>query len=224
MATCSWILSENEFRELAESFCKKQKQLGNDWEINICNLKDELSEMFIVCEKTIELSTVHVKGCTSLSTSTAAKSDSPVMAGEPSVSSLGDSMVLREESDEDPYCVPSSSVRNVATCVYHVLYSHTYQVPVLYFSCCHSNGQPLSIEEVWSNVPSVHQGRVSHNSWSMISQEEHPILGRPFYYIHPCHTTDAMKCLWTRTSPVDYLTSWLSMFGPLVGLDLPLPL
>lgn len=53
-----------------------------------------------------------------------------------------------------------------------------------------------------------------------ISQQEHPILGLPFYYIHPCDTASLMSQV--DLSNINYyIMSWLSFFGPLIGLYLP---
>ena len=83
--------------------------------------------------------------------------------------------------------------------------------------------------------------------WGLVTQQEHPLLFRPFYHIHPCHTATVMEravqthrpqggdedgagrdkeVVWEdgfdRTPPPHYLLSWLSMFGPVVGLSVPL--
>ena len=214
MAACAGSLSENEFKEFAEIFSVNQKKIGNDWEIKICNLKNNISDMYVVSRKVFIVS----NGSWTEGTSNTAVG--PTETSEYCNVTMGGNLV----EFEDPATLQDEFPSNTISYVYHIVYSHTYQVPVLYFSCCHSNGQLLSIEEVWSHIPPVHQQRVSHNSWSLITQGDHPILGQPFFYVHPCHTSDVMRCVWSKGSQIDYLTSWLSMFGPLVGVDLPLPL
>lgn len=44
-----------------------------------------------------------------------------------------------------------------------IVYSTTYQVPVLYFTCYTSSGEPLLLEQVWKDLPS---------SFGAISQKE----------------------------------------------------
>ncbi|EDO39026.1 predicted protein, partial [Nematostella vectensis] len=114
---------------------------------------------------------------------------------------------------------------------YHGLYSPSYSVPVLYFTANKQDGTPLSLEEVWSNIPHVYHQRLQYEKWTFLTQQEHPILGAPCFQLHPCHTADLMK----NTSPTgsftaqgskqigtNYLVSWLSQVGPVVGLNLPL--
>jgi ubiquitin-like-conjugating enzyme ATG10 len=52
-----------------------------------------------------------------------------------------------------------------------------------------------------------------------ISQHEHPLLGHPFYYIHPCDTTALMTQLHI-TDANSYIASWISFFGPPVGMGI----
>ncbi|KYQ93011.1 autophagy protein 10 [Tieghemostelium lacteum] len=73
----------------------------------------------------------------------------------------------------------------------------------------------LEISDHLSNLPAI-------------SQVEHPVLGVPFYQLHPCETSNLMKDVFhsTSTSPQsienDYLLSWLTIVGPLVGIQTPL--
>jgi hypothetical protein len=49
--------------------------------------------------------------------------------------------------------------------------------------------------------------------------QEHPILLIPFYHIHPCQTSKLMLLIEKRKN---YLLSWLSIFGPILGLNISL--
>ncbi|CAH6787507.1 Atg10 [Phodopus roborovskii] len=55
---------------------------------------------------------------------------------------------------------------------------------------------------------------------------EHPILGQPFFVLHPCKTNEFMTAVLKNPQEtnrnVNYITSWLSIVGPVVGLNLPL--
>lgn len=78
--------------------------------------------------------------------------------------------------------------------------------------------------------------------WTVLSQDEHPHLGLPFYHLHPCQTAARMACLrslhLSPTPPLSelqpstrlsaesqpgllYLLQWFSLIAPV--LDLPLP-
>ena len=135
---------------------------------------------------------------------------------------------------------------------YHVIYSPTYQVPVLYFTASYSSGKQLPLEKVWQLLSPVHT-KGGGMKWGLVTQQEHPLFSRPFYHIHPCHTATVMEravqphrprgggeggrggdssteskegVVWgvssDRNPPNHYLLSWLSMFGPVVGLSVPL--
>lgn len=110
---------------------------------------------------------------------------------------------------------------------YQVIYSESYSVPVLYFFASKSNGKSLLLEEVWQQVPPSYKNALD-DKWSFITQTEHPLLGCPVYFIHPCHTSTMMSNLTTaahiHTSRKmnKYLLSWLSATGPVVGLKMPM--
>ncbi|KPP57386.1 ubiquitin-like-conjugating enzyme ATG10-like, partial [Scleropages formosus] len=75
---------------------------------------------------------------------------------------------------------------------YHVLYSSSYQTPVLYFRASALDGRPLSLEEMWDNVHPSYRRRLLHSPWDTITQQ------------------------------LNYIVSWLSVVGPMVGLEIPL--
>ncbi|KFM76796.1 Ubiquitin-like-conjugating enzyme ATG10, partial [Stegodyphus mimosarum] len=99
---------------------------------------------------------------------------------------------------------------------YYILYSHSYSVPVLYFNAYYENGKPLSLCEIWEQVPECYQDVMHEKKWQMVTEQEHPVSGIPCFIIHPCYTANLMDSLQTS----NYIISWLSVFGPLVGLKL----
>lgn len=109
---------------------------------------------------------------------------------------------------------------------YHVLYSCSYQVPVLYFRASLLDGRPLTLEHIWEGVHECYKTRLQQGPWETITQQEHPILGQPFFVLHPCKTNEFMTPVLKNSrkinSNVNYITSWLSTVGPVVGLNLPL--
>ncbi|XP_063962395.1 ubiquitin-like-conjugating enzyme ATG10 isoform X1 [Lytechinus pictus] len=104
---------------------------------------------------------------------------------------------------------------------YHIIHSASYNVPVLYFTACKSDGKLLTLDEVWGQVPGSYQERLRHQRWTFITQQEHPLLGRPFFQLHPCRTADLMKSVVPHHKG-NYVVTWLSSVGPVVGLELPL--
>ncbi|KAK7099890.1 hypothetical protein V1264_022933 [Littorina saxatilis] len=124
--------------------------------------------------------------------------------------------------DADPSCIqPSPDQSSFVRCQFHVLYSHSYSVPVLFFNICRPDGKRLGLEEVWSRVPEEYQARIQDHKWATITQQEHPYLGTPFFTLHPCHTASLMSQVPDATDTRYYLIKWLSSVGPVVGLHLP---
>jgi ubiquitin-like-conjugating enzyme ATG10 len=101
---------------------------------------------------------------------------------------------------------------------YHVLYSHSYSVPILYFNAWTNDGRLLSLEDMWRRVHANFQASLQENRWSVLTQQEHPVLRRPFYQLHPCRTTQFLGCF--RGKSPNIVITWLSTVGPVVGLTL----
>ncbi|NXG02176.1 ATG10 enzyme, partial [Sakesphorus luctuosus] len=130
------------------------------------------------------------------------------------------------ESLDDPQVAGVGAAQEVIRYEYHVLYSSSYQVPVLYFRACLLDGSPLTLEEIWRNVHTCYQDRLQEGPWETITQQEHPILGQPFFVLHPCRTNEFISAVLAGPQKHDrhtnYITLWLSTVGPVVGLNLPL--
>ncbi|XP_069080774.1 ubiquitin-like-conjugating enzyme ATG10 isoform X1 [Pleurodeles waltl] len=109
---------------------------------------------------------------------------------------------------------------------YHVLHSISYQAPVLYFRACFLDGRPLTLDEIWMGVHECYRPRLLQGPWDTITQQEHPLLGQPFFTLHPCRTNEFMTPILSTSRKekrhVNYITSWLSIVGPVVGINLPL--
>lgn len=127
----------------------------------------------------------------------------------------------------DPSVLEEVSAENCVTYEYHVVYSLSHSVPVLYFNAWHPSGKLLTLEEILDRVHSQFHEQICEKKWESLTQQEHPMFGRPFYQLHPCRTAELMTKLvpgHNHNSGVlkKYITSWLSMFGPVIGLELPL--
>jgi ubiquitin-like-conjugating enzyme ATG10 len=127
---------------------------------------------------------------------------------------------LEEPVDEvlEDVNVITESGGGMLTWEYHVLYSHSYSVPVLYFNSWTNDGRLLSLEDLWNLVHSSFQDSLQENRWSVLTQQEHPVLRRPFYMLHPCHTAQFLDCFHGRSANI--VITWLSTVGPFVGLTL----
>jgi len=119
---------------------------------------------------------------------------------------------------------------NVHVYDFHVVYSYSYKVPVLYFQGHRSDGQLLTLDEIKQHLPSNSLKVLSESKWTFITREEHPHLSRPWFTLHPCATSDWMKLLLEESKvaieeqSLRYLSAWLSVVGQAVGLKIPLEL
>ncbi|CAA2995495.1 Hypothetical predicted protein [Olea europaea subsp. europaea] len=112
---------------------------------------------------------------------------------------------------------------------FHIVYSASYRVPVLYFRAYQSDGQTLVLDEIEKDIPPNSGKMLRESKWTFITQEEHPQLNRPWYTLHPCGTSDWMKLLLTNEASVaqgevatnKYLVSWFSVVGQVFGLKIP---
>lgn len=133
---------------------------------------------------------------------------------------------VTEDDDDEGVCCVSESSSEVFQYEYHILYSCSYRTPALYFRASTLEGRSLSLEEVWSRVHPNYRLRLQHSPWDSITQQEHPLLGQPFFFLHPCRTAEfmgpVMRAAREGDRQVNYVVTWLSVVGPVVGLDVPL--
>ncbi|KAM8777533.1 ubiquitin-like-conjugating enzyme ATG10 [Rhynchonycteris naso] len=153
-----------------------------------------------------------------------------IMASHPGTSSHAQTCLPVEEALEnlldDSEVTETTAATETIKYEYHVLYSCSYQVPVLYFRASFLDGRPLSLQDIWEGVHACYKMRLQQGPWDTITQQEHPILGQPFFVLHPCKTNEFMTPVLKNSRKinrnVNYIMSWLSLVGPVVGLNLPL--
>ncbi|GMN50179.1 hypothetical protein TIFTF001_019331 [Ficus carica] len=112
---------------------------------------------------------------------------------------------------------------------FHIAYSASYRVPVLFFRAYKIDGQPLVLEEIEKDLPASSAKGLLESKWTFITQEDHPYLNRPWCKLHPCGTSEWMKLLFqSDTSMANngvaielYIVSWLSVVGQVFGLRIP---
>lgn len=114
-----------------------------------------------------------------------------------------------------------------------VVYSHVWAMPVLYFQVYKNDGKFLSREEVLKvlNLTTSKEENDSMDGrrtkkddeqWNFVSQEEHPITGRPAYFFHPCQTSSRMQLVFPdkdimTSNPCKWISTWLSLILPAAG-------
>ncbi|KAI8331894.1 autophagocytosis associated protein [Chlamydoabsidia padenii] len=131
-----------------------------------------------------------------------------------------------QEPDIATFKLPLHQV--IITLRHHIVYSPTYQVPVLYFDAYFTDGSRLTLDELYTHViPPIYQSDLRQSALSMqgaITQADHPFLARPYWYIHPCDTQNLLKTMGIGNNKKEYIKGWLSCVGPLVRCPLSLKL
>ncbi|XP_025014559.1 ubiquitin-like-conjugating enzyme ATG10 isoform X2 [Ricinus communis] len=113
---------------------------------------------------------------------------------------------------------------------FHIVYSNSYRVPVLYFRGYCSDGRPLQLNEIEKDLPTCSAKVLLESKWTFITQEEHPYLNRPWHKLHPCGTSEWMRLLFLgdavsaekRVAIELYLVSWFSVAGQVISLRIPI--
>ena len=201
-------ISYEEFKVACLEFLELSKKIGDSWK-----LRSDIQDKDGLCIHKVQ----YIKGKSSkeLKNNTTCKGDRQLEEEE------------EEEEFSDPAMMETHNTSHFTTYDYHIVYSLSHSVPVLYFNAWYSSGQLLSLDDVWEGVDVTHREQILNNKWGTLTQTEHPLLGRPYFQLHPCNTAKLIAQVIPHP-PCDaaalrtYLISWLSMFGPPVGLELPL--
>ncbi|KAG0281101.1 E2-like conjugating enzyme atg10 [Linnemannia exigua] len=147
-------------------------------------------------------------------------------------------------STQDPVIETSADITlDYLSVNYHIVFSPSYQVPVLYFNAYRPDGAAISLEDIYDSlVPEEWRGAIRNAGLNGgISQQDHPVLNTPYFYMHPCETvslmetilqnqngssnsivTGAKKDVGSITSVLEnYIMTWLSFTGQAIGVSVP---
>lgn len=96
------------------------------------------------------------------------------------------------------------------------------------------DGAAISLEELYESlVPEEWRGAIRNAGLSGgISQQDHPVLNTPYFYMHPCETVPLMETILQSNSiPTTagdgpsylkhYIMTWLSLTGQAIGVSVP---
>eukprot|EP00959_Pyramimonas_sp_CCMP1952_P327625 6858692-Pyramimonas_sp.AAC.1 len=86
---------------------------------------------------------------------------------------------------------------------YHIAYSPSYQVPMLFFRGYLSDGRELDWDQLVDDLPESqrHLAKSTTEKWTFLSREEHPHLRRPYYALHPCQTAALLAVMQSTNAP-----------------------
>ncbi|OSX60452.1 hypothetical protein POSPLADRAFT_1182993 [Postia placenta MAD-698-R-SB12] len=135
-----------------------------------------------------------------------------------------------EENDEND---ASAAAPDVVASQQHVVFSPTFQVPAFYFTAHSASGAPLPLSEI-VKLPLLRQHILAgtHSSgfaltaqestFPLLSQGDHPVLGTPSWYLHPCHTAEAVTELLSESrtdggSEEERLSRWIQTWFVILG-------
>nr|AWV66709.1 ubiquitin-like--conjugating enzyme ATG10 [Brachionus calyciflorus] len=127
---------------------------------------------------------------------------------------LGDTWQLIKVN-EDVYYLEKKDQKfinnEILTLIFHIIYSESYNVPVLYLNMFKSNGSIAKYNDIYSFFNLNNLKNEERDSDLILTQQEHPILFKPFYYMHPCKTSQWMSA--TKIGENDnfnFTLKWLS--------------
>lgn len=201
MSSRSFCITREDF-ELA---VKEFPSICDQWSIETVTLRGDSKETsYLICQQ--------VQRPTRLSRETDTARDT-------NIDSLGDEHV----QDNDTAALDGNNIQSICY-HYNIVYSESYQVPVMYFTASWQDGKQLQLQEVWDQIPSTSD---VINKLSTLTQTEHPFLGIPCYHVHPCNTATMMSSVLDNKMEgsgvlkwqTKYLMMWLSLISPVVNLS-----
>lgn len=131
------------------------------------------------------------------------------------------------ELDESAAVVYNCNSSYVTEWTFSVVFHETWRVPTLYFHVHDIDGAPITRDDVLTILLGGTRGNTTasnangsmteEETWDFISQEEHPITGKPSFFLHPCQTASKMELILHQPKHYCPLLSWMSMILPSVG-------
>ncbi|KAJ2791719.1 E2-like conjugating enzyme atg10, partial [Coemansia helicoidea] len=98
---------------------------------------------------------------------------------------------------------PPASVRRaeIGEVDYHIVYSPTWRVPVVYLRVQDARSAPETVMDVGRAAGMLAVDRAVRGAMAdvefggALGIQDHPVLGVPFLYLHPCHTATLLRAV-----------------------------
>ncbi|KAH8830833.1 hypothetical protein DL96DRAFT_1594488 [Flagelloscypha sp. PMI_526] len=150
-----------------------------------------------------------------------------------------DALMISEDALEplDDAAIFNDSQAMVATLdvTQFIVHSATFQVPAFYFTVRDTQGSPLTLPQLMNTTlfhstalegtePSANFAlNTVSGPFPMLSQGDHPTLGTPCWFLHPCETAPSITELlngeeMNNPSPLRVLEVWLLFISSAVNL------
>ncbi|CAG4966858.1 unnamed protein product [Colias eurytheme] len=97
-----------------------------------------------------------------------------------------------------------------------IFYNLSYGVPSFSFNIWDESGSFLTLEDI--RQMSFIEIR-KEDFYSVVTQQEHPVLHRPYFIMHPCHTQTLLA---NFKESKNIIVTFLGLIMPLLNLKLPL--
>lgn len=137
-----------------------------------------------------------------------------------------DSSGSNVEFDESTVRNCNPTCYDVTEWTFSIVFHDTWRVPTLYFHVHDIDGTPITRDKVVTILLSSTRGNETNangsimteeETWDFVSQEEHPMTGKPSFFLHPCQAAAKMELLLHQPKHYCPLLSWMSMILPSVG-------
>ncbi|XP_072514744.1 ubiquitin-like-conjugating enzyme ATG10 isoform X2 [Salminus brasiliensis] len=205
LGTCSFYLDEESFHICCQVFLQHSNMISDGWSWT------EVKGVEGYMKKTVLIP----RRCSLPNQLWQQKNDEDI-----------DSLIEDQVDDDASTACAVCVMQDVILYEYHVLYSSSYQVPILFFTVSTLDGRLLSLEELWNTIHPAYKKQLLQWPWDTLTQQEHPILGQPFFMLHPCHTEEFMRPVLQMANAekrrINYIVTWLSIVGPMVKLEVPI--
>ncbi|KAI8053793.1 hypothetical protein BDF22DRAFT_438228 [Syncephalis plumigaleata] len=200
------FLTRDEFHQAARYFVDKATSIGEPWQL--------------VVETTPYTTRVHLE----------LEQKRPISRSVPTEqeAEVIDADLNDDDDGDDAFDVATIQSSNInanlewITWRYHIDYSPSYRLPVLYFHGWYADGTAVDLNDLPVNNQTSEPNPLQSNlRQGYITQSSHSINGLSAYQLHPCGSADLLRTVAGSTSiPLcHYIASWLSLVGASVDLN-----